>query len=58
MTTLSNRDPHGGSTPTTHNSGSMRPVPSGPHTDPRSGGEIPASQHSGPGVTQPGTGKA
>jgi hypothetical protein len=38
---IENRDPpaSSGITPI-HNSGSMRPVPSGPHHDPRQGGEI------------------
>jgi hypothetical protein len=45
---IENRDP--AITPVTHNSGSMRPAPSGPHHDPRSGGEIPVSQYQPSGM--------
>jgi hypothetical protein len=46
-----NRDPQGvGAPPVIHQSGTPRPTPTGPHHDPRQGGEIkidsliPASQ--------------
>jgi hypothetical protein len=45
MTTFQNRDP--AITPVTHNSGTMRPTPSGPHHDPRAGGQIPVGQYGG-----------
>ena len=40
---IENRDPKNVATTPIHNSGSMRPTPSGPHHDPRAGGEIPRS---------------
>jgi len=43
MTKFENRDP--ANTPVTHNSGSMRPAPSGPHHDPRAGGQVPPSAY-------------
>jgi hypothetical protein len=43
MTKFENRDP--ANTPVTHNSGSMRPTPSGPHHDPRAGGEVKPRNH-------------
>jgi hypothetical protein len=39
MTKLENRDPPV-SIPVTHRSGSLAPNPTGPHHDPRAGGEV------------------
>jgi hypothetical protein len=39
MTKLENRDPPV-SIPVAHRSGSLAPSPTGPHHDPRSGGEV------------------
>jgi hypothetical protein len=44
-TTLNNRDPK--NVAVTHNSGSMRPVPTNTH-DARTGGQIPPSQYQTP----------
>jgi hypothetical protein len=43
MTNLQNRDPHGIAVTPIQNSGTPRPSPSGPHLDPRAGGEISPS---------------
>jgi hypothetical protein len=51
MTTpLSNRDPHGVTSPVCHNSGSFTPTPAGAHRDPRAGGPIAPSNHPTPPI--------
>jgi hypothetical protein len=45
MTKIENRDPHGVAVTPVHNSGTPRPTPSGPHLDPRAGGQVPPSQY-------------
>jgi hypothetical protein len=50
MTTLSNRDPRGVTSPIRHNSGSFTPTPAGAHLDHRAGGPIAPSNHPTPPV--------